>query len=94
MFEVLSNILTNVIKFSNEKPITITVKKILKNTTNFKHQQSLNEVSQNNTMENKDKIYVLLSITDKGKGIDPDILPRLFIQFITKSNQGTGLELY
>jgi signal transduction histidine kinase len=94
MFEVLSNILTNVIKFSNEKPITITVKKILKNTTNFKHQQSLNEVSQNNTMENKDKIYVLLSITDKGKGIDPDILPRLFIQFTTKSSQGTGCGLY
>ncbi|MGE4117562.1 MAG: hypothetical protein AB7F29_09875 [Candidatus Nitrosocosmicus sp.] len=64
MFEVLSNILTNAIKFSNEKSITITVKKILKNTTNFKHQQSINEVNHNNTMENKDKIFVILSITD------------------------------
>lgn len=43
---------------------TITVKKILKNTTNFKHQQSINEVNHNNTMENKDKIFVILSITD------------------------------
>lgn len=78
MFEVLSNILTNAIKFSNEKSITITVKKILKNTTNFKHQQRINEVGQNNTMENNDKIFVILSITDKGKGIGPDILLGLF----------------
>jgi len=37
----------------------------------------MNEVSQNNTMENNDKIFVILTITDKGKGIGPDILPRL-----------------
>jgi hypothetical protein len=64
MLEVLPNILTNAIKLSNDKPITITVKKILKDTTDFKHQQSINEVSHNNTMENKDKIFVILSITD------------------------------
>ncbi|HEU5120310.1 MAG TPA: HAMP domain-containing sensor histidine kinase [Candidatus Nitrosocosmicus sp.] len=45
-------------------------------------------------MENKDKIFVILSITDKGKGIDPDILPRLFTKFTTKSSQGTGFGLY
>jgi len=33
-------------------------------------------------------------VKDTGKGIDLDILPRLFSRFVTKSNQGTGLGLY
>jgi signal transduction histidine kinase len=37
---------------------------------------------------------VVVSIIDRGKGIDKDILPRLFTKFATKSNQGTGLGLY
>jgi signal transduction histidine kinase len=36
----------------------------------------------------------VVSIRDKGTGIDPDILPRLFTKFTTKSSQGTGLGLY
>jgi signal transduction histidine kinase len=33
-------------------------------------------------------------VKDTGKGIDLDILPRLFSKFVTKSYQGTGLGLY
>ncbi|HYF99646.1 MAG TPA: HAMP domain-containing sensor histidine kinase, partial [Candidatus Saccharimonadales bacterium] len=39
-------------------------------------------------------MMAVVSIRDKGKGIDPDILPRLFTKFTTKSDQGTGLGLY
>jgi signal transduction histidine kinase len=39
-------------------------------------------------------MMAVVSIRDRGKGIDPDILPRLFTKFTTKSNQGTGLGLY
>ena len=35
-----------------------------------------------------------MSIKDTGPGIDPEILPRLFTKFATKSNTGTGLGLY
>jgi len=37
---------------------------------------------------------VLVSVTDAGQGIDPDILPRIFSRFVSKSYQGTGLGLY
>ena len=42
----------------------------------------------------KDNDLVIVSIKDKGKGIDEEILPRLFNKFVTKSDQGTGLGLY
>ena len=37
---------------------------------------------------------VLVSITDTGSGIDPEILPKLFTKFVAKSNAGTGLGLF
>jgi signal transduction histidine kinase len=37
---------------------------------------------------------ILVSIKDTGTGIDPEILPRLFTKFTTKSNIGTGLGLF
>ncbi len=36
----------------------------------------------------------IVSIKDTGSGIDPEILPRLFTKFATKSTTGTGLGLY
>ena len=37
---------------------------------------------------------IIVSIKDSGKGIDPEIYPRLFTRFASKSIQGTGLGLY
>jgi signal transduction histidine kinase len=44
--------------------------------------------------EEEDKEHVSVKIKDNGKGIDKDILPRLFEKFATKSETGTGLGLY
>ncbi|MDQ3840632.1 MAG: HAMP domain-containing histidine kinase [Thermoproteota archaeon] len=38
--------------------------------------------------------WVIVSIKDTGSGIDPDIMPRLFTKFSSKSFKGTGLGLY
>jgi signal transduction histidine kinase len=37
---------------------------------------------------------ILLSITDTGIGIDPEVFPRIFDKFVTKSEHGIGLGLY
>jgi signal transduction histidine kinase/CheY-like chemotaxis protein len=37
---------------------------------------------------------ITVSVTDTGQGIDPEIMPRLFTKFATKSIAGTGLGLY
>ena len=38
--------------------------------------------------------HVVISVKDTGQGIDPEILPRLFTKFATKSETGTGLGLF
>jgi two-component system, OmpR family, sensor histidine kinase VicK len=37
---------------------------------------------------------IIVSVMDAGPGIDPEILPRLFTKFASKSFEGTGLGLY
>ncbi|MGB6529573.1 MAG: HAMP domain-containing sensor histidine kinase [Candidatus Nitrosopolaris sp.] len=37
---------------------------------------------------------LIVSVKDTGRGIDPDILPKLFSKFVTKSHRGKGLGLY
>ena len=37
---------------------------------------------------------IIVSIKDNGQGIVPEILPKLFTKFVTKSDKGTGLGLY
>ncbi|MFL6409453.1 MAG: ATP-binding protein [Nitrososphaeraceae archaeon] len=68
--QVMSNLISNAIKFTEEGSIIITSKK----------------------EENENKVMV--SVKDSGIGIHPEILPRLFQKFATKSYQGTGLGLY
>jgi signal transduction histidine kinase len=42
----------------------------------------------------KDDSMAIVSIEDSGTGIDPEIKPRLFDKFASKSYQGTGLGLF
>ena len=37
--------------------------------------------------------HLIVSVKDTGSGINPEIMPRLFAKFATKSNTGTGLGL-
>jgi signal transduction histidine kinase len=69
--QVISNLLSNSIKFTKRGTITVTKKTKV-----------------------DDKKEVVISVSDTGTGIDPDILPKLFTKFATKSYQGTGLGLY
>ena len=48
--------------------------------------------AENNSNEKCNDITI--RIQDTGKGIDSEMLPRLFKKFATKSERGTGLGLY
>ncbi|HET7390761.1 MAG TPA: sensor histidine kinase [Nitrososphaeraceae archaeon] len=45
------------------------------------------------SVESKDG-HAVVSVKDTGRGIDPEIFPRLFQKFATKSETGTGLGLF
>ena len=40
------------------------------------------------------RLGAFVKVIDRGRGIDPEIYPRLFTKFATKSDKGTGLGLY
>ena len=78
--QVLSNLLNNALKFTDNGVITINTEKFVD--------------TINNNANNEEKEFVSITIKDTGKGIDPEVLPRLFEKFATKSDKGTGLGLY
>jgi K+-sensing histidine kinase KdpD len=46
------------------------------------------------TKKKEESNEIVVSIKDTGPGIDPEIMPRLFSKFATKSQTGTGLGLF
>jgi signal transduction histidine kinase len=74
--QVVSNLISNAIKFTEKGTVTITT------TTD-------SVVAENKQSQD----VVIVSINDTGKGIDSEILPRLFSKFATKSDKGTGIGL-
>ena len=66
--QVISNIINNAIKFTDQGIITI--------------------------IGNTDSAELTIKISDTGKGIDNEIINRLFDKFVSRSEQGTGLGLF
>jgi signal transduction histidine kinase len=77
--QVFHNVLSNAIKFTAEGSITIAI-------------QRNEESGRDHNNNNNDQVIV--SIKDTGTGIDPEVYPRLFTKFATKSITGTGLGLF
>ncbi len=70
--------------------ITQVVSNLLSNAIKFTQK---GEISINITKNDTDQ-QIIVRVTDTGQGIDPEIMPRLFTKFATRSNIGTGLGLY
>jgi two-component system, OmpR family, sensor histidine kinase VicK len=81
--QVIYNLLNNAIKFTQEA---------------VKGQVGIISVSLEEHAKNNDDCHnnkkVIVSIKDTGVGIAPEIMPRLFSKFTTKSERGTGLGLF
>lgn len=78
--------------------ITQVINNLVDNAIKFAPQQNgkLDIVVSYSDSDNKEKFdgNVIVSVKDNGTGIDPEIMPRLFSKFATKSFSGTGLGLY
>jgi two-component system, OmpR family, sensor histidine kinase VicK len=78
MIQVISNLLDNALKFTQEGTVTV----------------SIIERKDDGDGAGGGEAEVVVSIKDTGTGIDPELMPRLFTKFATKSYQGTGLGLF
>src|SRR6476620_11663458 len=67
---------------------------LLKNALKFTEDGTITITAEMKHYDNKDQDEVIVTITDTGKGIDSEIMSRLFTKFVTKSDAGTGLGLF
>jgi signal transduction histidine kinase len=81
--QVIDNLLSNAINFTNKGNIIV---------SSFRGTEDTNgKIDDSN---NSDKESIVVEIKDTGAGINPEMMPRLFEKFATRSISGTGLGLY
>ena len=78
--QVIDNLLSNAINFTQNGTITITAFRA--------------RVDTKGEIDESDRESTVVEIKDTGTGINAEILPRLFDKFATRSMSGTGLGLY
>ena len=76
---------------ADEDRITQVISNLLNNAIKFTSKKREGVIS---VSAERKKEEVIVSIKDTGEGINPEILPRLFTKFATRSFSGTGLGLY
>ena len=76
---------------ADEDRITQVISNLLNNAIKFASKKREGVIS---VSAERKKEEVIVSIKDTGEGINPEILPRLFTKFATRSFSGTGLGLY
>jgi two-component system, OmpR family, sensor histidine kinase VicK len=80
LIQVISNLLDNALKFTKKQ---------------YNKRGSIHVDAEKKKKNGNKKQQVIVSIKDTGTGIDPEIMPRLFTKFATKSETGgTGLGLF
>jgi signal transduction histidine kinase len=77
--QVISNLLNNAQKFTSEGYVVVTTDK---------------KLDENNNKNNNNHSIAIINVCDTGSGVDPEIMPKLFTKFSSKSFSGTGLGLY
>ena len=76
--QVISNLLDNALKFTPHGLVSV----------------DISRPKEEGQGEDNEEEAVVVSVKDTGSGIDPEIFPKLFTKFTSKSFSGTGLGLY
>ncbi len=79
IMQVISNLLDNAIKFTPHGLVSVVISRP-------------KEYKEGQEEDNEKEVVVI--VEDTGSGIDPEIFPKLFTKFTSKSFSGTGLGLY
>ncbi len=80
--------------YADKERIYQVIFNLLKNALKFTETGTITITTEMKRNDNKDHGEVVVTITDTGKGIDSDVMPRLFSKFVSKSDAGTGLGLF
>ncbi len=81
----------NIIVNADKNRLNQVISNLISNSIKFS--QGEREIISISTKKEDDKA-ITISVKDTGKGINPEIIPRLFTKFATKSETGTGLGLF
>lgn len=80
--------------YADKERIHQVIFNLLKNALKFTETGTITITTEIKRDNNKDHGEVVVTILDTGKGIDPDVMTRLFSKFVSKSDAGTGLGLF
>ena len=79
---------------ADRERVSQVISNLLSNTAKFTPEGTISIVSDLSGNQDNKNNEAIISVKDNGQGIDPDMLPKLFSKFATKSFSGTGLGLY
>ena len=89
---IIQNGIKNINATIDKVRITQVICNILDNAISFSHEGKIRVILKREKRNGQN--FLIISVKDMGPGIDPEISPKLFTKFASKSDMGTGLGLF